>query len=125
MSKVKFKIGHNLVTKMGTTAIPVGIILMIIGAVLGVWGGFFWAFIGGIANIIDLAQMNPVDGTSVAWSVLRVMSAGLIGAVAFFAGMVPGFGMLLYGINASNPKKTLSIKDIMAEANRRMDEEKK
>ena len=70
-------------------------ILMILGAVVfGVYAGLWWAFIGGIVQIVEAVKADPVSAMDIALGIVRVVFAGAIGGFSFFALAAPGVAML-------------------------------
>ena len=57
------------------------ILLSIVGALyLGGWV----MFIGGIADIVDAIQKDPVEGVDIGVGILKIIFASFVGAVVFF-----------------------------------------
>jgi hypothetical protein len=67
-----------------------GILMMVAGVVFGVWAGLWWAFIGGISQIVDALQASPIDGSNIGWGVVKIIFAGAIGGICGFLLIVPG-----------------------------------
>ncbi len=62
------------------------IITGIVTAALAIYVGLVFMFVGGIAQIVDAVQENPINGSSVAWGVLRFFGAGFVAAVIIMVG---------------------------------------
>jgi uncharacterized membrane protein len=70
-----------------------GVLLLIAGIAAGVYAGLWWAFVGGIVQVIEAFQATPIDAMDVALGVLRVMCSGFIGGLVAFVACVPGYVM--------------------------------
>lgn len=79
-------------TKMARTF--VGVVLMIAGLALAVWAGLWWAFIGGIVQVIDAAKADPVSAIDIAWGVARIVFAGFIGTITAVIAIFPGWALV-------------------------------
>ena len=71
----------------------VGIALMIAGAVTGLYFGVWWAFIGGIVDVIREVRATELSATAVALGVAKVFFAGAIGWASALALIVPGYAI--------------------------------
>jgi len=71
----------------------IGIILIIIGVAVGLYAGIWWAFIGGIVDVIEAIRAQDLVGMDVAVGVAKVMFSGLIGYVSGFIMVLPGLAM--------------------------------
>lgn len=72
----------------------VGVVLMLAGLALGIYAGLWWAFIGGVVQIVDSIKANPVDAVDLALGILRVLCAGFIGVMTAVLAVFPGFALL-------------------------------
>ena len=72
----------------------IGSVLVLGGVVFGVWAGLWWAFIGGIVQVIQAVQASPVDAMDIALGIARFMLAGVIGTLAATVAVIPGLAML-------------------------------
>jgi ABC-type xylose transport system permease subunit len=61
----------------------VGILLVIIGVVAGLYVGVWWAFIGGIVDVINVIRSPEVSSLALAAGILKVVLATFIGWVSF------------------------------------------
>jgi hypothetical protein len=69
-------------------------VLKVVLLVLGILGVIFLAgylgiwvmLIGGIVQVIDSAKAMPTDALGVAIGVVRVLGAGVVGAITFWVG---------------------------------------
>lgn len=71
-----------------------GVILIIAGAIIGIYVGIFLCFVGGIIAFIEAVQCDPVMASDIAWSIARVFFAGIcewISALVFF---IPGLSLM-------------------------------
>lgn len=71
-----------------------GILLILSGIVFGLYAGLWWAFIGGIIQIIDAAKATPTPPMDVALGIVRIVFAGFIGAVSGMLLVIPGAAMV-------------------------------
>lgn len=71
-----------------------GLALMAAGVVLGLYAGIWWAFIGGIVDVIREIRAPELDAMNVAIGIAKVLFAGLIGWVAAALALVPGYALL-------------------------------
>jgi len=67
-----------------------GILLIVAGLVFGLWAGIWWAFIGGIIQVIVAAKATPIVASAIAWGILKVICSGLIGWIALAVLAIPG-----------------------------------
>lgn len=72
----------------------IGLLLIVAGVAFGLYAGVWWAFIGGIVQIIEQVRAPELSAMSVAIGVAKVFFAGGIGAVAAFVCIIPGAAML-------------------------------
>jgi hypothetical protein len=72
----------------------VGAVLLTLGLVVGLWAGLWWAFIGGIVQTIDAAKSMPTDQLGIAYGVVRIMCAPVVGWGAAMLFLVPGYLMV-------------------------------
>lgn len=82
----------------------IGSILFLLGAagIAGaVYTGMFIMFIGGIINVIDAAKVTPVDGSGVAFGIVKVIFASLVGTLLGYV----SFGVMFIGMVVMGGKK--------------------
>ena len=72
----------------------IGIILMLVGVVVGVYAGLWWAFIGGIVDIIHAVRAPDLVAMDIAIGIAKVIFAGAIGTGAAFIAIIPGYVLL-------------------------------
>ena len=72
----------------------IGVILMVLGVVVGVYLGVWWAFVGGIVDIIEAAKATDVSGMAIALGAVKILFCELIGGVPGF--IICGAGYLAY-----------------------------
>lgn len=72
----------------------VGLLMMIAGVLFGVYAGFWWAFIGGIVDVISAVRAPELDAMSIAIGIMKVMFAGLIGFGTAFVCVLPGYALI-------------------------------
>lgn len=71
-----------------------GLILLVLSVFLGLYVGVWWAFIGGIVQVITSFQQPHIDALMAALGITRVMGAGLFGAITFYGLFIPGLMMV-------------------------------
>lgn len=74
--------------------VVVGLAMMLAGIALGVYVGLWWAFIGGIVQVIEAAKATPVEAIGIAWGIAKIVFAGFLGMVTAFVAVFPGFVMM-------------------------------
>lgn len=72
----------------------VGVLLILAGVVVGLYAGVWWAFIGGIVDILNEVRAPELSSINVAIGVAKVVFSGFIGWVSGMLLMVPGVAML-------------------------------
>jgi len=72
----------------------IGLLLMVAGIVLGLWAGVWWAFIGGIVDIIQQVRAPELSALTIAVGVAKIVFAGAIGAFSAMLLVIPGYVML-------------------------------
>ena len=71
-----------------------GIVLMVAGAAFGLYAGLWWAFIGGIVDVISAIRAPDLIAMDVAIGVVKVIFAGVIGGVSGIVAVFPGYALL-------------------------------
>lgn len=61
-----------------------GITLIIIGVMLGLYLGLWQMFIGGILNIAKAFDNGTLTGTLIAWNIIKILLATPIGGTVFY-----------------------------------------
>ena len=72
----------------------VGLLLIAVGVILGLYCGLWWAFIGGIITIIEQVRAEHLEAALVAIGICKVLFAGVIGWAAAAVCIIPGMVML-------------------------------
>lgn len=67
-----------------------GIALVIVGVIAGMYAGIWWAFIGGIVNCVEAVRADELVTRDLATGVAKVMFAGLIGWCSAVLFVLPG-----------------------------------
>lgn len=57
--------------------------MMLAGIFAGFYFGLYWAFIGGIVDVIDALRADTLQALSLAIGVAKIVFAGVIGWVSF------------------------------------------
>jgi len=73
-----------------------GILLILVGIATGIYFGLWWAFIGGIVQVLEALRPWPqFQAHAIAVGIFRVLLAGPIGWLAGAFITVPGFALLV------------------------------
>lgn len=72
----------------------IGLLLIIIGVCVGLYAGVWWAFIGGIINVIEAVRAEQLVEMDVACGVAKIVFSGVIGWLSAIAFIAPGFVMV-------------------------------
>ena len=67
---------------------------MIVGIVFGLYVGLWWAFIGGIVDVISAIRAPELVAMDVAIGIVKVLFAGLIGGLSGLISIIPGYVLL-------------------------------
>lgn len=71
----------------------VGGFLIALGIILGLYVGVWFCFVGGIIGLVDVVNKlidgNGLDGALIAWSIVKIMFAGLSGYLAAIIFILP------------------------------------
>ena len=74
------------------TAIGIG--LIIVGVIIGLYCGLYWAFIGGIIAVIEeIRTPGELDAMVISWNIARIVFSGFIGHIVGIIFIVPGYIM--------------------------------
>lgn len=79
--------------------IIVGVLLMFIGVILGLYVGGWVMFVGGIVQIIEAIKASPVEAMGVACGALRVVCAAFVGGICFWVSFLLGLGFVKIGLS--------------------------
>lgn len=71
-----------------------GIILIFVGIVLGLYFGIWWAFIGGIVGVIEEIRAEHLNAMNVAFNIAKVCFSGLIGSLVSYLFIIPGWFLI-------------------------------
>jgi hypothetical protein len=72
----------------------IGLLLVILGIACGLYAGIWWAFIGGIVDVITEVRAPDLSALNVAIGVAKILFAGLIGWVAAMVLILPGVAFI-------------------------------
>jgi len=72
----------------------IGMALILAGIVCGLYAGVWWAFIGGIINVIEAVRAEELIASHVAIGVAKVVFAGVIGWASAVCLALPGVVLL-------------------------------
>jgi uncharacterized membrane protein len=71
-----------------------GILLIVAGVIFGLWVGVWWAFIGGIIDIVNVIRATDLDAMNLAIGIAKVMFAGVAGTLSAYLGIIPGLALI-------------------------------
>jgi hypothetical protein len=71
-----------------------GTVLCIIGIAAGLYFGLWWAFIGGIIDVITEIRAPELSVMGVAIGIAKVLFAGFIGGISALLFLAPGVAMI-------------------------------
>jgi len=75
-----------------------GIIGIIAGIALGLYVGIYVCLVGGIVGIVTVVNTmidgGSIDAGLIAWSIVRIMCAGLAGGLSAYALIIPSYAAL-------------------------------
>ena len=72
----------------------IGVAMIIGGVVFGLWAGLWWAFIGGIVQVVEAVKVDPVSALDIAFGIARVVFASVIGLWSAVLLVVPGVALV-------------------------------
>lgn len=72
----------------------IGLALIVAGIAFGAYAGIWWAFIGGIVDVINEIRAYDLSAVAVAIGVAKVVFASVIGYVAACIFIIPGYAMI-------------------------------
>jgi len=73
----------------------IGILFIVGGILLGLWLGLWVCFIGGIVQIVEACKADPVSAFGIAFGVVRILIASLVGWITFLVCAVIGAACLI------------------------------
>jgi hypothetical protein len=71
-----------------------GLVVITIGIGVGIYFGLWWAFIGGIIDVVTALKSDDISAAAVAFGVAKVVFASLIGWVSFGLFFLTGKALL-------------------------------
>lgn len=86
-----------------------GVLSILAGIGLGAWL-FFWVFVvGGIKQFVSGVTADPVNGSDIAWGVVRVFFASSLSGAAAFILIAGGAALIASGEFRVRRRKTNSV----------------
>lgn len=67
-----------------------GILMIVAGVLFGLWAGVWWAFIGGIVDVVDGIKAVDTDAGMIAIGAAKVFFAVAIGWLSALLLIIPG-----------------------------------
>jgi len=102
MKKILFNV-------IGVLLVVVAVLLGIGGVIGGLYMGLYYGLYGGICAVIDAAQKAPIVGSDIAWGVIRIIFAGLMGWATCLVSWIAAFAVGKFGAylchNADNTRR--------------------
>jgi len=71
-----------------------GLALLVIGIAFGMYVGIWWAFIGGIVQLVEAVKAPEISSLGIALGLLRISFATVIGTVSAIVFIVPAMSLL-------------------------------
>jgi hypothetical protein len=68
-----------------------GITLILIGVVTGLYIGLWWAFIGGIVQVINAIRAPEIVPLTIALGIAKIVLASFLGYISALIFIVPGW----------------------------------
>lgn len=72
----------------------IGVLIIILGVVVGIYVGLVLCLVGGITQLLDAVQQDPVPSRDVAWGVVRILASGVAGMASFWLTAVVGMVLI-------------------------------
>ena len=72
----------------------IGLLLVIVGICGGIYVGVWWAFIGGIVEIIKEIRAPNLEAINIAIGIAKIVFSGAIGWICGIIFVIPGWVML-------------------------------
>ena len=80
----------------------IGLVLLVLSVIIGLWLGVWVMFIGGIVQIINAVQVHPVHAVDIAIGLFRIFGAGIVGFFSFMVLFAAGLGFLDSGVKSKS-----------------------
>lgn len=78
-----------------------GVVLMLTGVLLGLYLGIWWAFVGGVIDIVESFSGQGVYALGLAIGLVKIMFSSLIGYVSGLVLIVPGYTLFNTNLNSN------------------------
>ena len=72
----------------------IGAIVIIFGVLLGLYLGGYICLYGGIIELVESAKMTPIDAPGIAFGIIRILGAAIVGWGSFFLVAMCGGGIM-------------------------------
>ena len=72
----------------------IGITLILLGIALGIYVGLWLMIVGGIIQVVNAFQVDPVSARDIAIGIVRVWLGGLVGAIVGAIPVMLGMAVL-------------------------------
>lgn len=88
--------------------IMLGIIGVIAGMALGLYVGVYLCLVGGVMGLVEAVNImtdgGAADGALIAWSVVKVLFAGVAGSISAYVLVLPSLALMSVG-QVTNKRK--------------------
>lgn len=75
-------------------SVIIGVVMIVIGAILGLYVGVWLCFIGGIVDVITEVRAEHLSAVGIAIGIAKVLFSGLAGWLSACLLIVPGYAIL-------------------------------
>lgn len=73
----------------------IGLLMFVSGILFGLYAGIWWAFVGGIVDVIEAVRAVELSAMAVAIGVAKIFFAGLIGYTSGALLAFPGYLIIM------------------------------
>ena len=73
-----------------------GLLMIVIGIILGIYIGVWIMFAGGILDIVEFIKNDWQNMQLLAWGIVKILLAKVVGGLSAYIFVAPGFRMLFY-----------------------------
>jgi len=71
----------------------IGLLMCVLGLLVGLYVGVWWAFIGGIVDVITEIRAADMSAINIAIGIAKVMFAGFFGYLSAIVLIIPGLAL--------------------------------
>lgn len=77
--------------------LTLGVLLFLLGVVLGLYVGVWWAFIGGIVQMVEASKADPIALFSIVIGFIRFVFAVFLGYLSAIVCILPSLELMAAG----------------------------